>query len=356
MERKNLSNLIDAIQAISPDARENIEQFTRAFFQTIAKGLESDRIVKIKGFGTFKVIDVSPRESIDVNSGKRIEINGHSKITFTPDTYVKEAVNKPFVHLQSVVINEGTDISLLEKVGSDNATSEPYEPTRENEIIEEEPIDTDNNSEETGDYNAPEPAEEPAEEIPEEASCEIQEEPEEEAEENNTIDEPTEEPTEYSHKSSRLTCIISTAIAAVVFFALGFFTAKTNFGDLAKTSAPGSTPTIQKSSTASKAPQAAKKELQKSQVSPAPGKESIKPLKPIMPIQTGDKYMIVGQQGSHILGKGENITRLAKKTYGDKDCVKYIIRFNDIKDPDLISVGAELKLPELVPIDSHSNL
>ena len=351
MERKNLSNLIDAIQAISPDARENIEQFTRAFFQTIAKGLESDRIVKIKGFGTFKVIDVSPRESIDVNSGKRIEINGHSKITFTPDTYVKEAVNKPFVHLQSVVINEGTDISLLEKVGSDNATSEPYEPTRENEIIEEEPADTDNNSEETGDYNAPEPAEEPAEEIPEEASCEIQEEPEEEAEENNTIDEPTEEPTEYSHKSSRLTCIISTAIAAVVFFALGFFTAKTNFGDLAKTSAPGSTPTIQKSSTASKAPQTAKKELQKSQASPAPDKESIKPLKPIMPIQTGDKYMIVGQQGSHILGKGENITRLAKKTYGDKDCVKYIIRFNDIKDPDLISVGAELKLPELVPID-----
>ena len=351
MERKNLSNLIDAIQAISPDARENIEQFTRAFFQTIAKGLESDRIVKIKGFGTFKVIDVSPRESIDVNSGKRIEINGHSKITFTPDTYVKEAVNKPFVHLQSVVINEGTDISLLEKVGSDNAAPEPYEPTRENEIIEEEPIDTDNNSEETGDYNAPEPAEEPAEEIPEEASCEIQEEPAEEAEENNTIDEPTEEPTEYSHKSSRLTCIISTAIAAVVFFALGFFTAKTNFGDLAKTSAPGSTPTIQKSSTASKAPQTAKKELQKSQASPAPGKESIKPLKPIMPIQTGDKYMIVGQQGSHILGKGENITRLAKKTYGDKDCVKYIIRFNDIKDPDLISVGAELKLPELVPID-----
>ena len=351
MERKNLSNLIDAIQAISPDARENIEQFTRAFFQTIAKGLESDRIVKIKGFGTFKVIDVSPRESIDVNSGKRIEINGHSKITFTPDTYVKEAVNKPFVHLQSVVINEGTDISLLEKVGSDNAAPEPYEPTRENGIIEEEPADADNNPEETGDDNAPEPAEEPAEEIPEEASCEIQEEPAEEAEENNTIDEPTEEPTEYSHKSSRLTCIISTAIAAVVFFALGFFTAKTNFGDLAKTSAPGSTPTIQKSSTASKAPQTAKKELQKSQASPAPGKESIKPLKPIMPIQTGDKYMIVGQQGSHILGKGENITRLAKKTYGDKDCVKYIIRFNDIKDPDLISVGAELKLPELVPID-----
>jgi nucleoid DNA-binding protein len=347
MERKNLSNLIDAIQAISPDARENIEQFTRVFFQTITKGLESDRIVKIKGFGTFKVIDVSPRESIDVNSGKRIEINGHSKITFTPDTYVKEAVNKPFVHLQSVVINEGTDISLLEKVGSDNAAPEPYEPTRENGIIEEEPADADNNPKETGDDNAPEPAEEPAEEISEEASCETEEEATEEEEEDNSIDEPTE----YSHKSSKLTCIISTAIAAVVFFALGFFTAKTNFGDLTKTSAPGSTPTIQKSSTASKAPQTAKKELQKSQASPAPGKESIKPLKPIMPIQTGDKYMIVGQQGSHILGKGENITRLAKKTYGDKDCVKYIIRFNDIKDPDLISVGAELKLPELVPID-----
>ncbi len=113
MERKNLADLIEAIQTINPDSRENIEAFTKTFFNAIINGLHKDRFVKVKGLGTFKLIDVSSRESVDVNTGQRIEISGHSKITFTPDQSIKDAVNKPFAHLQAVVINEGTDVSQM---------------------------------------------------------------------------------------------------------------------------------------------------------------------------------------------------------------------------------------------------
>ncbi len=76
------------------------------------------------------------------------------------------------------------------------------------------------------------------------------------------------------------------------------------------------------------------------------------PHQPIMPVKPGDNFMIVGQKGEHILGKGENLTRLAKQIYGSKDCAKYIIRFNNISDPDLITIGSKIKLPDLQPVNS----
>ena len=83
--------------------------FVSAMFDIIQTNLEKDRVVKIKGLGTFKIIDVDDRESVNVNTGERVLIEGHNKITFTPDALMKELVNKPFSQFETVVLNDGVD-------------------------------------------------------------------------------------------------------------------------------------------------------------------------------------------------------------------------------------------------------
>lgn len=78
-----------------------------AYFSLIMRVLEEERYVKVKGLGIFKLIDVSDRKSVDVNTGKPIEIKGSRKVTFTPDAALKEAVNKPFAHFDPVELKEG---------------------------------------------------------------------------------------------------------------------------------------------------------------------------------------------------------------------------------------------------------
>ena len=83
--------------------------FINMMFETIREALERDKMVKVKGLGTFKIIDVESRESVNVNTGERVLIEGHNKITFTPDALMKELVNKPFSQFETVVLNEGVD-------------------------------------------------------------------------------------------------------------------------------------------------------------------------------------------------------------------------------------------------------
>lgn len=85
------------------------EQFVAAMFDVIQEGLEKDGLVKIKGLGTFKIIDVDARESVNVNTGERVVIESHGKVTFTPDAVMKELVNKPFSLFETVVLNDGID-------------------------------------------------------------------------------------------------------------------------------------------------------------------------------------------------------------------------------------------------------
>ena len=89
--------------------KQDSELFVASFFEIIQKGLEKDKLVKIKGLGTFKIIDVEARESINVNTGERVLIEGHNKITFTPDASMKELVNKPFSQFDTVILNEGVE-------------------------------------------------------------------------------------------------------------------------------------------------------------------------------------------------------------------------------------------------------
>lgn len=94
--------------------KKEASQFVNELFFLIQKSLDEDKIVKVKGLGTFKIIDVDDRESVDVNTGDRVLIEGHGKITFIPDVLMKELVNKPFSQFETVVLKDGVDFNEAE--------------------------------------------------------------------------------------------------------------------------------------------------------------------------------------------------------------------------------------------------
>lgn len=91
------------------------EQFTKNFFDIIIEGLEKDGIVKINGLGTFKVIDVASRNSVNVNTGEKFEIKGHRKITFIPSDALKEKVNMPFAMFEPVEVTDDYSDAEIEE-------------------------------------------------------------------------------------------------------------------------------------------------------------------------------------------------------------------------------------------------
>ena len=125
------------------------QDFVVAIFEIVKEGLEQDKLVKIKGFGTFKIIDIDPRASINVNTGERVLIEGHQKITFTPDAVMKEMVNRPFSQFETVILNDGVDLSEIDRTYNfepDNNTG-----VEESETEQDNTQDTQDNTQETQD-------------------------------------------------------------------------------------------------------------------------------------------------------------------------------------------------------------
>ena len=94
---------------------EQAEDFVRSFFELTEEGLLKDSFVKVTGFGTFKLVEVSERESVNINTGERFQISGHNKISFTPDGTLRELVNRPFAHFTTVTLNDKTPETALEE-------------------------------------------------------------------------------------------------------------------------------------------------------------------------------------------------------------------------------------------------
>ena len=104
-----MTELADMLAQRAGISKRDAQQFISAFIETIQDGVTGDKLVKIKGLGTFKVIDVDARESVNVNTGERVTIDSHQKLSFTPDAAMKELVNKPFSQFETVVLNEGVE-------------------------------------------------------------------------------------------------------------------------------------------------------------------------------------------------------------------------------------------------------
>ena len=124
-EKLNIQNLIEMLAEKHGMDKTDAESFVKEFFQLIEESLESDKYVKIKGLGTFKLIDVDSRESVNINTGERFEIQGHTKVSFTPEPTLKDLINKPFSHFETVVLNDETVLEDTEM--GDNSEEEEKE-------------------------------------------------------------------------------------------------------------------------------------------------------------------------------------------------------------------------------------
>ena len=124
MAKTAIQQIISALAKQYNLSAAEASAFVDAFFEIVSSELKNGNQVKIKGLGTFKVQAVKPRESVNVNTGGRVLIEGHDKISFTPDTVMKELVNKPFSQFETVVINDGVDTEELERVPAEEDIDE----------------------------------------------------------------------------------------------------------------------------------------------------------------------------------------------------------------------------------------
>lgn len=113
--------------------------FASAMFELIHNQLNEEGLVKVKGLGTFKLIRVEARESVSVRTGERVLIDSHAKVTFTPDSVMKELVNKPFSQFETVVLNDNVDFSDIktDEVTADDASAD--QSVSVVDVVEERP-------------------------------------------------------------------------------------------------------------------------------------------------------------------------------------------------------------------------
>lgn len=145
-----IQDIIDLLAEKHGMTKKDAETFVKGMFELIEEALATEKYVKVKGLGTFKLTEVESRASVNVNTGERIEIQGHTKISFTPDATMKDLINKPFAHFETVILNEDTQLEDTEteiegeeekEENVDVTVSENIEET----IIAEDVIKTDDN-------------------------------------------------------------------------------------------------------------------------------------------------------------------------------------------------------------------
>ena len=139
MGKLTVQDLAKSLAGKSGLAQRDASQFASEVFAVILQGLEKDGQVKVKGLGTFKIISVEARESISVRTGERVVIEGHEKVTFTPDSVMKELVNKPFSQFETVVLNEGVEFEDLDALETEEELAKADEEIDEMAAVEEQP-------------------------------------------------------------------------------------------------------------------------------------------------------------------------------------------------------------------------
>lgn len=161
-----LQNLADSLAERTGMTKRKAEAFVRSFFDVTEEAIANDGQVKVKGFGTTKIVNVSDRESVDINTGERIQIEGHAKVTFTPDTLFRDLVNRPFAHFTTIVLDD--DVTDIEEGEAPTATLEGTGETEEaSETTEEETPVVEEETPETKEEEPEAKEEEAAEEVPE---------------------------------------------------------------------------------------------------------------------------------------------------------------------------------------------
>lgn len=156
--RLSIQDLASILSAQTGKSEEEAFRFLQEFIAVVSDGVYNDKLVKVKGLGTFKIIRVEERASVSVNSGERFVIPSHFKFTFTPDKELKELVNKPFSLFDTVELNENVNFSDVDVSSELNATEETSDESSEEILPDMVPANT---PEETKEVDVPGKEEEP---------------------------------------------------------------------------------------------------------------------------------------------------------------------------------------------------
>lgn len=130
--------LVEQVAQYANTSKRMSELFLKELFATISQSLIDGESVKVKGIGTFKLTEVSPRKSVDVNTGEEIEIPGHKKLSFAPDKDMAEAINQPFMHFETEILDDDVTDDQLAAIDA----GEPTEAPADAAPAEEETDDT----------------------------------------------------------------------------------------------------------------------------------------------------------------------------------------------------------------------
>ena len=305
------------------------EAFTKAFFDIIIEGLEKDGSVKVNGLGTFKITDVASRGSVDVNTGEKIEIKGHKKLTFLPADTLKDKVNQPFAMFEPVEVDD----SYVE------------EETNEEEVAVEEP-----SAEETPEEPAA-TAEEPVADAPVVEKNAPAEEPSVPKEQKVGDTDKNIEPVQKGKKWVYIIIpIIIMCIAVVALYMhkmQGETPAVANIEPVAKV-------VEQKTDVVSPDTITADTTAVSVEKIEEPYKfEILEELanKPTRSITISDTllYYADGEITTHTVTADETLARIALTYYGDRKLWPYIVQYNKLSNPNGLAKGMPLVIPCLFP-------
>ncbi len=416
--------------------KKEAQTFLRTLFQIVEQGLTDDQFVKIKGLGTFKLVTVNERESVNINTGERFQIGEHNKIAFIPDASMKEIINRPFAHFESVDLSDETDTAELDAV--DEAVKQEFPPISEEETSTAEesiPTTVEVITESSHPTSLPEKQKDVTEEVSEESNLteeiptefatitegleekKAEEKAEEtealaQAEETETLAQaeetealaqaeavvitakdtasesqtpeealtPAETPIQVVSTSEKTDAMgtdaeisvsqpttLTVSGAAVeeeedtrrpwlrrtlmALFVLLLCTASYFAGyyrllcpPCASTAPTAPATKVQPDSAQAKKPQAAKKD---SAAVSAASQTVSKPLNEAKDSVKQPQKQEEAVTRTHTIRVGDNLSRIARKYYGDDHYVDFIIRKNNLKNADNIHVGKVLVLPPL---------
>ena len=371
-EKLNIQDLIDLLAEKHGMSKKNADSFVKEFFQLIEEALEKDKYVKIKGLGAFKLIDVESRESVNVNTGERFEIQGHTKVSFTPEPALKDIINKPFAHFETVVLNEGT---VLEDtpVDSDSEEDEDTEQKVEDavpEVVAGSAVETPEIAEKTDSPVEPEPVEEAVVPVETVASEEVNE---ERVEVIKTAGPAESSAMKYFIAIVALVVLLCAGTVAYLYYPDWFDelsaeslveeTAGNEAGNAASNTALMDSVGVKDSVAIAVKDTVSKKLIAepviKQQEAPLAVKQPVaaatsasqpKKQKKVEYVLDSTNYTIAGTQATYTIKPGETLTRVALRFYGTKALYPYIVKHNPdvIKKTDNVPAGTTIKIPKLV--------
>ena len=389
-EKITLQDLVELLSEKNDMTKKNADAFLRCMFDLIEEALTNEKYVKIKGLGTFKLTEVDSRESMNVNTGERIEIQGHTKISFTPDTTMKELINKPFSHFETVILNDGVELEdtpfdvepKVEEMADEMVEKIIEEPQVEVEPVVEDKVEVAEEPVVSPVVDEPIPVEEVSESVeeePKEIEAAVVEEPEvpepvvieekpveveekvepveEEISEEVSISEEKvevkpeifvpEAPRAENKTTFKVLIGIIVVLLLIILFGVYWIFFRQEKVD---TNWEYTAPVKETASVVQVEEQQAVKE------DTLLVSEDTMVVQPVQEEQTmvlpeDVVYEITGTITTLTLEPGQTLVKLALKYYGSKNFWPYIVQHNPdvIKDADRVPKGATIKIPKLEP-------